>query len=195
MLILTNCYDKNSTLSMIDKISFIDSISFEVLKGYTLIYGYSHWDVCGSPCDRTGAQFWPCDTFKAIDDNNFVMVSNRVRIDNSFNESKVSKLLQNTINLDIGHLYVDSCENVHVSLKGERSWRHSLVKTAQIENDTMLIDCLGDVYYKYKDSWYIRSKLWEVLEQKGEIMPYSKFDSIKEHKHIVLNEFLNLHCY
>jgi len=76
MLILTNCYDKNSTLSMIDKISFIDSISFEVLKGYTLIYGYSHWDVCGSPCDRTGAQFWPCDTFKAIDDNNFVMVSN-----------------------------------------------------------------------------------------------------------------------
>jgi hypothetical protein len=50
--------------------------------------------------------------------------------------------------LDIGHLYVDSCENVHVSLKGERSWRHSLVKTAQIENDTMLIDCLGDVYYK-----------------------------------------------
>ena len=64
MLILTNCYDKNSTLSMIDKISFIDSISFEVLKGYTLIYGYSHWDVCGSPCGERGTGTFSCKDFK-----------------------------------------------------------------------------------------------------------------------------------
>ena len=195
MLFLTNCHDKQPTLSVIEKMSILDTISFEGLKGYTLVHGYSHWDVCGSPCDRPRAQFWPCDTFKATDDNNFAIVSNRVRVDSSFNESDISKLLQITINLDVGRIFVDSCENVHVNLKGERSWRHSLVKTAQIENDTMLIDCQGDVFYKYRDRWYRKPKLWEVLELKGEIMPYSKFDSITELKRIAKNEFLDLHCY